>query len=182
MLSIRSNRRPLEGGTLLSDFLGQSNLLARTNRSERTLEDMSTSLLSSTAADGSFVRRRGSLLMMGWGQASVPGSQTNVTLNRFGAAVHAPLILPFDASVTSLMVVVTSPRTNGSLTVKVYIGGSASGFEAVIDGDNPLFIEETAAVGEYPFDAGEQVTLRISTTGWTPTSADVQVAVEVSGT
>ena len=34
-LSVITSRRPLEGGTLLADFLGESNLLTRTMRLER---------------------------------------------------------------------------------------------------------------------------------------------------
>ena len=174
------SRRPLEGGTLLTDYLGQSNILSRTGRLERGLEAMSTGMLSSAAAEGAYVRRRGALFLMGWGQANVPGSQSAVTLDRYGTSLHRPLILPFSASVASLMVVMTAARTAGTLTVQVFIDGTASGLEAVIDGDNPLTVEETAAAGEYPFDAGEQVTLRITTSGWTPTSADAHVFVEVS--
>ena len=182
-LPVRSpTRRPLEGGTLLADFLGQSNILSRTGRLERGMQALSTGMLSSSAAAGAYVRRRGSLFLMGWGQANVPGSQSAVTLDRYGTSLHRPLILPFAASIVSLMVVMSAARTAGTLTVQVYIEGAASGLEAVIDGDNPLTVEETAAAGEYPFDAGEQVTLRITTSGWTPTSADVHAFVEVSAT
>ena len=37
-----------------------------------------------------------------------------------------------------------------------------------------LTVEETASVGSYGFEAGEPITLRISTTGWAPTSAEVR--------
>ena len=178
----RARRRPLEGGTLLPDFLGQSNLLARTRRLERQSDDVATSLLSLTAAEGGYVRRRGALFMGGWGQANVSQSQTAVTLQRYGTSLHAPLILPFAGSVTSLMVGTTAARTNGSLTVTVYVAGTATAMAATIDDVNTLVVEERAAVGEIAFEAGEQVTLRITTPGnWTPTSADVLVAIEVAG-
>lgn len=178
----RARRRPLEGGTLLPDFLGQSNLLARTRRLERQSADAATSLLSLAAAEDGYVRRRGALFMGGWGQANVPQSQTNVTLSRYGASYHAPLVLPFAGSVTSLMVGTTAARTNGSLTVTVYVAGSATAMAATIDDVNTVTVEERAGVGEIAFEAGEQVTLRITTTGnWNPTSADVLVAIEVAG-
>lgn len=175
-------RRPLEGGTLMPDYLGDSNLLSRTRRLERAVGGMSVNMLSSAAAAGAYVRRRGSLFMAGWGQASVANGQSDVTLNRFGASLHAPLILPFSGSIVSVMVSLTAARTAGTLTVKVFVSGSASGLEAVIDGDNPLTVDEVAAPGEYPFDSGEPVTICISTSSWSPTSADVLVAIEISAT
>ena len=180
-LPVVTNRRPLEGGTLMADFLGGSNLLSRTRRLEQSAEEMATEMLSASAAEGSYVRRRGAMLFTGWGQPNVPGSQSAVTLSRFGVAYQAPLVLPFAGSVISLMIGMSSARTAGTLTVEVYIAGSASGFQAVIDGTNTLTVEETAQVGEYAFDAGEQITLRITTSGWTPTSADALVMIEVAG-
>lgn len=176
-----SGRRAMEGGTLLGDFLGESNLLARTARLEQWAGEMNTGALSAAAAGMVYTRRRGALFFAGWGQGSVPASQTNVSLSRFGSALHGPLVLPFAGSVTALMVCMSSQQTAGSLTVKVYIAGSASGLEATIDSDNRLTVEETAEVGSYVFDAGEQITLRISTTGWAPTSADAFAMVEVAG-
>ena len=132
-LPIVTNRRPLEGGTLMADFLGQSNLLTRTRRLEQRAEDVEATMLSSSAAGSSYARWRGALLFTGWGQANVPQSQTNVTLSRFGASYHAPLVTPFAGSVTSLMVCMSSPRTAGSLTVTVFIAGSSTPRAATID-------------------------------------------------
>lgn len=180
-LAVITTRRPLEGGTLLADFLGESNLLARTMRLEQRADEVDTGVLSSAAAEQVYTRRRGALFFAGWGQGAVPASQSNVTLSRFGSALHGPLVLPFGGSVTALLVCVSSQRTAGSLTVKVYIAGSASGMEAVIDSEDRLTVEETATQGSYSFDAGEPITLRISTTGWAPTSADVFAMLEVAG-
>lgn len=180
-LSVIATRRPLEGGTLLADFLGESNLLARTMKLERRADEVDTVVLSSSAAEQVYTRRRGALFFAGWGQGSVPASQSNVTLSRFGVALHGPLVLPFGGSVTALLVCVSSQQTAGSLTVKVFISGSDSGMEAVIGSEDRLTVEETASVGSYSFEAGEPITLRISTTGWAPTSADVFVMLEVAG-
>lgn len=180
-LPVITTRRALEGGTLLADFLGESNLLTRTSRLEQRADEMDTSALSALSAAQAYTRRRGALLFAGWGQGSVPANQTNVTLARFGSSLHGPLVLPFAGSVTALMVCVSNQQTAGSLSVKVYISGSASGLEAVIDSEDRLTVEETASQGSYSFDVGEPITLRISTTGWAPTSADVFVMVEVAG-
>lgn len=182
-LPIVTTRRPLEGGTLMADFLGESNLLARTRSLERWAEETGTTLLSSTAAGQVYTRRRGSLLFTGWGQSSVAGSQTNVTLNRFGASLHAPLVLPFAGSVTGLLISLTNQQTAGSLTIKVFIAGVDSGLEAVIDSENRLYVEETALSGQYAFEAGEQISIRLTTSSsWAPSSADVFVMIEVAGT
>ena len=140
-IPVVTNRKPLEGGTLMADFLGESNLLTRTRRLERQQEEMGTDMLSANAAEGSYVRRRGALLFTGWGQPNVPGNQSAVTLSRFGVAYQAPLVLPFAGSVTALMVGMSSARTAGTLTVEVYIAGSASGFQAVIDSENTLTVD-----------------------------------------
>lgn len=180
-MPVAVSRRPLEGGTLLADFLGEGNLLSRTRRLEQQTEEIGTVLLSSAAAGQVYARRRGALLFTGWGQASVAASQTNVTLQRFGLAWQAPLVLPFSGSVTGLLLGLSTQQTAGTLTVKVYISGAASGFEAVIAGENRLYVEETAQAGEYTFEAGEPITLRITTASWAPTSADVLAMIEVAG-
>lgn len=177
----RGPRRPLENGTLLPDFLGRQNLVSRSRRLEKRTEDMETSMLSLGAADSAYARRRGSLLFTGWGQPNVANGQTNVTLARFGVSYMAPLILPFGGSVTAVLVGLSTARTAGTLTVKVYVDGVDSGFSAVIDGDNPLYVEESLLVGECVFEAGQPVTLRITTSGWSPSSADLLVMIEVAG-
>ncbi len=176
-----TTRRPLEGGTLLPDYLGRSNLLSRTRRLEQQAEEMAMNMLSSAAAQGSYLRRRGALFLSGWGQSSVAASQSAAQLGRYGVSWQAPLILPFAGSVIGLVAGLSSACTAGSLTVQVYIDGAASGLEAVIDTTNTLTVEETAPAGEYIFEAGEKVTVRITTTGsWAPTSADLLVALEVA--
>jgi hypothetical protein len=55
--------------------------------------------------------------------------------------------------------------------------------EVVIDASNPLAVEETSPSGEYIFEAGEKVTVRVTTSAdWAPTTADLLVALEVSAT
>lgn len=174
-------RRPLDGGTLMTDFLGRGNLLARVRQVERRAEDADAAMLTALAADGSFTRPRADMALAGWGQENVAASQTDVTLARYGLAWQAPLILPLAGSVTALWVGLNSARTAGTLTIKVFIAGSDSGLAAVIDGDNTLYVEQRAERGEYAFAAGEQVTLRITTTGtWTPTTAEVLAMVLVA--
>ena len=174
-------RRPLEGGTLLPDYLGQGNLLSRTRQLEQRAENMAANMLSSSTARNTYTGRRGALFLSGWGQSSVAASQSAVQLSRYGVAWQAPLILPFGGSVIGLLAGLSSARTAGSLTVLLYIDGSASGLEIVLDGDNPLTVEETAAPGEYIFEAGEKVTVRVTTSAdWTPTTADVLVMLEVA--
>lgn len=178
-----TTRRPLEGGTLLPDYLGQNNFLSRTRRLEQQAAEMAASMLSSSAARGSYLRRRGALFLSGWGQASVADGQSAVQLSRYGVSWQAPLILPFSGSVIGLLAGVSAARTAGSLTVQLYIDGAASGMEVIIDADNPLAVEDTAPAGQYIFEAGEKVTVRVTTTGgWAPTSAALLVSLEVSAT
>lgn len=175
-------RRPLEGGTLMADFLGESNLLARTRSLERWAEETGTSLLSSTAAGQVYARRRGSLFFAGWGQSTVDANQTNETLTRFGTTLHESLVLAFGGSVTGLLVSLSDQQTSGTMTIKVFIANVESGLEVVIDSENRLYVEETAQAGQYAFEAGEAITIRLTTSaGWGPLSADVFAMLEVAG-
>lgn len=173
-------RRPLENGTLLPDFLGRGNLLARARRLEQQAENVATSMLSLGVADTAYSRRRGAIFMGGWGQASVSSGQSDVTLERYGQSFAGQLILPFGGSVTAILVALSTARTAGTLTIKVFVDGVDTGCQAVIDASNTLYVEEVLQVGECTFDAGQKVTLRISTNSWSPTSANVTVAIEVS--
>lgn len=170
-------RRPLEGGTLIGLYLGRRNLLARTNRLERQAGEVETSLLSLGAAGAGYTRQN-QITLGGWGQTSISQSQSAVTLARFGSSHPNALVMPYAGVVTSLMVATTAPRTNGSLTITVYVAGVATDLAATIDDVTTQYTEER---GEVSFEAGEAVTLRITTTGnWSPTSTDVQVLIRVA--
>jgi hypothetical protein len=61
-----------------------------------------------------------------------------------------------------------APLSAGSCTVEVWINGAASGLAAVLDGDQPS-IAEAEGETEYAFAAGEEIELRVTSSGLGPT-------------
>ena len=57
------------------------------------------------------------------------------------------------------------------------MAGAATGVTAVLDAGATLYTWETASVS---FEAGEGVELYLTTSGWGPTSADLQAVIEVA--
>lgn len=173
-------RRALEGGTLLPDFLGDNSFLPRVARAERAIRTVQVSMLPAGAAADSYVRRFGSMVFAGWGRENVAANVSASELARFGLSWQAALVLPFAGAVQALMVGVNSARTGGSLTVEVFIGGSGTGLQAVIDAGSPLASGEFAPGGSLTFEAGEPITLVLTSSSWGPTSADLTAMIEVA--
>jgi hypothetical protein len=84
-------------------------------------------------------------------------------------------------SLTGLTTRLTSAITAGALTVKVSINGAATAFTLVHTSvSNPSGGRATLAPGTVPFAPGDRVGILIDTTvGFSPTSTDLLVRVEV---
>lgn len=168
-------RRPLEDGTLLPQFL-DGNLLSRVEELERQMRVLERVGLTTSAAGGSYGRR---WLLEGWGDDNLAANQGATRLFRFGNVENwqRAVILARGGTITGLGVVVSEARTGGSATVEIYVAGAATGVTAVLDAGATLYTWETAAVS---FEAGEGVELYLTTSGWGPTSADLQAVIEVA--
>lgn len=142
--------------------------------------------------DGSayVVVRAGSLevgheVVDGWYQDNVAATQTDVELTRAAGrwvAVRA-------GSVTGIVVKSTEARTAGTLTVEVFkntgLAGAAGSqlgtLSAVLDGTNTSAKATTQARGTDTFAAGDELYLVVTTDGsWTPTTADIRCALEIT--
>lgn len=173
-------RRVFDGGTLVADFLGET-ILRDVNRLDRQAEVVAEDKLSATAARASYVRQMEQLVFDGWGMADVAAGLGNVALGRFGGLGQGGLRPAVGGSVTALGVQVSEQRTGGSLTVKVFVGGSATDLTAEIDGGARWAALETLPAGEVLFEADEEITVRVSSSGsWAPATADVQAWVVVN--
>lgn len=119
----------------------------------------------------------------GWYLDNVPGTQANVPLSRLGvgAAVPTLWVSPRPGSLTAVCVTSTEARTAGTLTVEVIKqpGGIGSNLTAVLDATNTTFKASTMNKDTFTFNAGESLTVWVTTVGWTPTTANIRVSIEV---
>jgi len=168
-------RRPLEGGTLLPQFL-DGNLLSRVEELERQMRVLERVGLTTSAAGLSYGRR---WLLVGWGDDNLSANQSATRLYRFGNAENwqRATIQARGGTIVGLGVTVNEARTAGSATVEIYVAGSATGATAVLDAGATVYTWETAAVS---FEAGEAIELYLTTSSWGPTSADLQAVIEVA--
>lgn len=173
-------RRVFEGGSLLADFLGGT-IVSDINRLSRQTESVEQEMLSTTAARSGFVRPFQQLVFDGWGLQDVVAALSNVALGRFGTGWQMGLRPAVGGSVVALGVQMSEQRTGGNCTVRVFVDGSSTGLEAVIDGDARQTEMETRPAGEVLFAAGEEITLRVSTSGsWGPVTADLTAWIIVN--
>lgn len=100
------------------------------------------------------------------------------------SATRAVMIRP--GTVISICVKSNAARSAGTLTVEVYKNSTATGLTAVLDGTNTTFkaTPQRAKSGDVAsadvFAAGDELNVRITTDGsWAPTTADIQVIVEI---
>jgi hypothetical protein len=113
----------------------------------------------------------------GWRRTNVAAGLTASTVNRYGSSDDAALQLPVACTVTGLLVALNAPRTAGSLTVALYVGGSVAGLTSIIDDSVPALDFVSGSVSLEP---GEEVTVRLTSTGaWSPTTADLKIALIV---
>jgi len=117
----------------------------------------------------------------GWFQNAVAASQTNVVLTLYQGNAPQVWIAPRDGWVHDLWISVDSPRTAGTLTLAVFKNGTQLGVAtAVIDGNNPSYDLTQVDNRVLPFNAGDKLDLRITTTGaWLPTTANLRAGIEV---
>lgn len=120
------------------------------------------------------------LLLGQWHQDNVAASQTNVALELYGVTNHTERITTRAGSVTGIVVWSNAARAAGTLTVEPTIDGTGTGLTAVLDGTNTTMKVTTQATGLDTYTAGQRIGAIITTDGsWSPTSADIQVEVEV---
>src|SRR3989442_12876991 len=117
----------------------------------------------------------------GWFQNAVAASQTNVVLTLYQGNAPQVWIAPRDGWINDLWISVDTPRTAGTLTLSVFKNAVQLGTAtAVIDGVNTTYKLTQVDNRVLPFNAGDKLDLRITTTaGWLPTTANARAGMEV---
>jgi hypothetical protein len=111
-------------------------------------------------------------------QDNVAASQTAVILSD-GVSGRGPISVR-PGSILAIGVRSSEARTAGTLTVEVYKNGAATGLTAVLDATNTTVKVTTQARDTDTFIAGDQIAARVTTdASWAPTTADIDVTVEI---
>jgi len=114
----------------------------------------------------------------GFFQDNVAASQSAVSLSD-GMSTRGYSV-PRAGSVLGVVVTSNEARTAGTLTITVFIGGTNTGFTAVLDGTNTTTKATLQAKDLDTFVAGDLIRTVITTdASWAPTTADINVTVEV---
>ena len=171
-----SRRRP--GGGRLEERFFPGNLVSEMGEAIRQQGRLGRAALTARAAEEGYQARWG-MFLDGWGQASVAANQSAVILNRWGGGGYLQRVaFGRDGYVTWLQARLDAALTGGSCTVEVWVNGVASGLAAVLDGDEPLIAEGEGGT-EFGFAAGEEIELRVTSSGFGPTSAGLVCMIGV---
>lgn len=114
----------------------------------------------------------------GWWQDNVAASQTGVVLAMSNARTEVPM--PSAGHVVGIVVYSNAARVAGTLTVDATINGTATGLQAILNGTNTQTKATRQAQGLDKYAEGNRIGVKITTDGsWSPTTADIDVAVLV---
>ena len=168
-------RRPLEGGTLMKQFL-DGNLIERVEALERVMRVQERLGLTTSAAASAYGRR---YLLDGWADDNIAANRAATRLLRFGGAVTSQreAVMPKGGTVTAISLASNAARTAGTATLELWVAGVATGVTAVLDSATTTATWETCEVS---FEAGEGLELYLTTASWAPTTADMQAMIEVA--
>lgn len=126
---------------------------------------------------------RGQLVPLTFSQDAVADAQSAVAMNIIEAAAVVlgtqEYQIPWDFDVVGISIVSDSARTAGTLTVDATINGTVTGLQAVLDGTNTLRHYKAQPREADRGVAGGRVGVKLTTSSWTPITADVVVVVWV---
>lgn len=128
---------------------------------------------------------KGQLVPLIFSQDAVADSQSAVAMNIIetgatsGTLGTQEYVIPWDFEVVGISVVSDSARTAGTLTVDATINGTVTGLQGALDATNTLRDTGTQIRGSDVAVAGDRVGVKLTTSSWTPTAADVVVTVWV---
>lgn len=113
----------------------------------------------------------------GFYDVDLADAQSAAQLTRSVGVLGVPMAYP--GSVVAIMVNSTEARTAGTATFEVFKNGTGIGLTAVLDGTNTTKKVTTQAFGTDTFVAGDVLDIRVTTSSWTPTTADVEAGFVV---
>ncbi len=118
----------------------------------------------------------------GWFQNAVAANQAAVILNLYQGNAPQVWVAPRDGWIIDIWVSVDAARTAGQLNIYPYKNGTLFGtITAQIDAVNTTYkLTQTPATKALPVNAGDQISLRITTTAaWAPVTANLRAGMEV---
>jgi hypothetical protein len=115
-----------------------------------------------------------------WAAENFAGTAGPSTLTIDGQGVSAFLPMMLAGTITGIIIRGNDNRTAGTKTVEVYKNGVAAGLTAQLNGTDVIFDVTTQAAGLDTFAVGDTISVAMQTVGWTPTTSDDVIMVEVS--
>lgn len=123
--------------------------------------------------------RVGSTLLHQWTQDNAAAAQTDAVLV-LNAGVRTEVTMPRGGHVVGISIRSNAARSAGTLTVEPTINGTKVGLQGVLNGTDTQTDTARQDPGVDTFTAGQRIGVKLTTDGsWAPTTADVDVAVEV---
>lgn len=123
--------------------------------------------------------RTSSTLLHQWTQDNVAAAQTEVALTLNGG-VRTEITMPRPGHIVGISIRSNAARSAGSLSVEPTLDGFVAGLAAVLDATDTQTATARQDPGIDTFTAGQRIGVKLSSDGsWAPTTADVDVAVEV---
>lgn len=117
------------------------------------------------------------------GGTSTANNQLLVCVDRPNTTADALAVtdqlLPFDFEVVAVDVVSNTARTGGTLTVDATIDGTVTGLQAALNATDTTRAYARNPRGSDAGVAGSRVGVKLTTSSWTPTTADVTATVWV---
>lgn len=113
-------------------------------------------------------------------QDDVAAGQTSVYLKVPGTANGVDITMLFSGSIIGLSVASSENRTAGAATIEPAVAGVPTGLQVYLNAGTPNFARTTAAKDAYPFSAGQNLGVKLTTSAdWAPTTADIVVAIVI---
>lgn len=169
-------KRPGSGN--LEELFFPGNLVTEMGQARKRQNRQGRQVLTARAAEEAYQARFG-MFLDGWYQNTVPGNQTAIALNRWSSASFlSTAYFARDGHVSWLQAALDAPLTAGTVIVEVWINSLASGFTVELNTDEPTVAEETGG-SEFAFAAGEPVRLRVTSSGFAPTTANLLAMIGV---
>lgn len=117
------------------------------------------------------------------GGTSTANNQLIVVVDRPNTTVDAitvtDQVIPFDFEIVGIDVTSNAARTAGTLTVDATIDGTVTGVQAALDATNTTRHYARNARAADAGVAGSRVGVKLTTSSWTPVTADVTATVWV---
>lgn len=126
---------------------------------------------------------KGQLVTFLFAQDAIADSQAAVAMNIMETTATTSTLpvteypIPFDFEVIGVSIASSEARTAGTATVDVTINGTVTGLQAALDATNTTRDTGTQPRGTDVGVAGDRIGVKLTTSSWTPTTADIAVLV-----